>query len=720
MLDDVSTILEELNDAQRNAVCAPSKPLLILAGAGTGKTRVLVHRIAWLIQAENHSPYSILAVTFTNKAAREMRSRVEHLLGMDTNTMWIGTFHGIAHRLLRAHATEAGLPDNFQILDSDDQLRLIKRVMRENQVDEKQWPPRQAQWFINTQKDDGLRAKDVVADGDFFIKMMHKIYTAYEQQCEQSGLVDFAELLLRAVELWQKQPALLAHYQQRFAHVLVDEFQDTNKIQYQWIRALCQVSGRLTIVGDDDQSIYGWRGAKVENILDFEKDFQGVQTIRLEQNYRSTSTILNAANAVINHNQERLGKELWTEGLEGDAINIYAAFNEQEEARFIASRIKQYCEQDVPWGDVAILYRSNAQSRVLEEALLSLQIPYRIYGGLRFFERAEIKDALSYLRLVANPHDDAAIERVLNVPPRGIGMKTVDLVRQKARAEQCSSWQAIVALAQDDEVTKRISTSLRHFVDLIIQMNADCIEQGLVQQMQVVIEQSSLKEHYQKGGGEKAQSRIENLDELLNACRDFEDVDIEENMTPMMAFLSHAALEAGEQQASEFDSAVQMMTLHSAKGLEFPYVFIAGMEEGLFPHSLSTEDPFKLEEERRLCYVGITRAMKLLFLCWAEKRRIYGSDHYHSPSRFLGEIPAQYTQEIRLNAQVSRPYIASSAQHASGGSDFEIGQRLMHPKFGEGTVIHFEGQGQQARIQINFESVGSKWLVMAYARLSPC
>ena len=720
MLDDVSTILEELNEAQRNAVCAPSNPLLILAGAGTGKTRVLVHRIAWLIQAENHSPYSILAVTFTNKAAREMRGRVEHLLGMDTNTMWIGTFHGIAHRLLRAHATEADLPDNFQILDSDDQLRLIKRVMRENNVDEKQWPPRQAQWFINAQKDDGLRAKDVVAEGDFFIKMMHKIYTAYEQQCEQSGLVDFAELLLRAVELWQKQPTLLAHYQQRFAHVLVDEFQDTNKIQYQWIKALCQESGRLTIVGDDDQSIYGWRGAKVENILDFESDFESVQTIRLEQNYRSTSTILNAANAVINHNQERLGKELWTEGLEGDAINIYAAFNEQEEARFIGSRIKQFCEADVPWGDVAVLYRSNAQSRVLEEALLSLQIPYRIYGGLRFFERAEIKDALSYLRLVANPHDDAAIERVLNVPPRGIGMKTIDLVRQKARAEQSSSWQAIVNLAQDDEVTRRISTSLRHFVDLIIQMNADCLDQGLVQQMQVVIEQSGLKEHYQKGGGEKAQSRIENLDELLNACRDFEDVEIEENLTPMMAFLSHAALESGEQQASEFDSAVQMMTLHSAKGLEFPYVFIAGMEEGLFPHSLSTEDPVKLEEERRLCYVGITRAMAHLFLCWAEKRRIYGSDHYHSPSRFLGEIPQEYTQEIRLNAQVSRPYVPQVSRSSAGAADFEIGQRLLHPKFGEGTVIHFEGQGQQARIQINFESVGSKWLVLAYARLTPC
>ncbi|MBT8448687.1 MAG: DNA helicase II [Gammaproteobacteria bacterium] len=720
MLDDVSTILEELNDAQRNAVCAPAEPLLILAGAGTGKTRVLVHRIAWLIQAENHSPYSILAVTFTNKAAREMRSRVEHLLGMDTNTMWIGTFHGIAHRLLRAHATEADLPDNFQILDSDDQLRLIKRVMRENQVDEKQWPPRQAQWFINAQKDDGLRAKDVASEGDFFTKMLHKVYTAYEQQCQQSGLVDFAELLLRAVELWQKQPALLKHYQQRFAHVLVDEFQDTNKIQYQWIKSLCQDSGRLTIVGDDDQSIYGWRGAKVENILDFENDFKGVQTIRLEQNYRSTSTILNAANAVINHNQERLGKQLWTEGLEGDAINIYAAFNEQEEARFIGSRIKQYCEQDVPWGDVAILYRSNAQSRVLEEALLSLQIPYRIYGGLRFFERAEIKDALSYLRLVANPNDDAAIERVLNVPPRGIGMKTIDLVRQKARAEQCTSWQAIVNIAQDDDVTKRISTSLQHFINLIIQMNADCLDQGLVQQMQVVIEQSGLKEHYQKGGGEKAQSRIENLDELVNACRDFEDVEIEENMTPMMAFLSHAALESGEQQASEFDSAVQMMTLHSAKGLEFPYVFIAGVEEGLFPHNLSIEDPIKLEEERRLCYVGITRAMQQLFLCWAEKRRLYGTDHYHSPSRFLDEIPEEYTQEIRLNAQVSRPYMPQHSRSSASASDFAVGQRLMHPKFGEGTVIHFEGQGQQARIQINFESVGSKWLVLAYARLTPC
>ena len=723
MQDDVSSILDELNDAQREAVCAPPNPLLILAGAGSGKTRVLVHRIAWMIQAEGHSPYSILAVTFTNKAAKEMRARVEHLLNMDTAPMWIGTFHSIAHRLLRAHNTEAKLPDNFQILDSDDQLRLVKRVMRENEVDEKQWPPRQAQWFINAQKDDGLRAKDVVPSNDFFTKVMLKIYKAYEQLCEQSGLVDFAELLLRATELWQKNPTLLKHYQSRFAHVLIDEFQDTNKIQYQWIKALCQDHGRITIVGDDDQSIYGWRGAKVENIHDFENDFKDMQTIRMEQNYRSTATILNAANAVIRHNQERLGKELWTEGSEGEPIQIYAAFNEQEEARFIASRIKSYCEEDRAWGDIAILYRSNAQSRVLEEALLSLKIPYRIYGGMRFFERAEIKDALAYLRLIAAPNDDSAVERVLNVPPRGIGMKTVDMVRTHARENGTSSWQAIVDLCNASDITPRVRNCLKGFIDLIVQMNADCKDIGLHQQVQVVIEASGLVQHYQKGGGEKAQSRIENLEELVSASQDFEDIELEDNITPLNAFLSHAALESGEEQAGEFDSAVQMMTLHSAKGLEFPLVFIAGMEEGLFPHHRSTEDPTKLEEERRLCYVGITRAMEKLYINWAEKRRLFGTDHYHSPSRFIDEIPSNLIQEIRLNAQVSRPYIHSSSPLQASretSSDFEVGQRLMHPKFGEGTVIHFEGSGPQTRIQVNFESVGSKWLVLAYARLTPC
>ena len=719
MLDDVSSILDELNDAQREAVCAPANPLLILAGAGSGKTRVLVHRIAWLIQAENHSPYAILAVTFTNKAAKEMRARVEHILQMDTTPMWIGTFHGIAHRLLRAHHQEAGLPNNFQILDSDDQLRLVKRVMRDNQIDEKQWAPRQAQWFINAQKDEGLRAKDVVTHNDIFAKVMLKIYTAYEALCAQSGLVDFAELLLRATELWQNNPGLLRHYQDRFAHVLIDEFQDTNQIQYQWIKALCQDHGRITIVGDDDQSIYGWRGAKVENIHDFESDFDHMTIIRMEQNYRSTANILNAANAVIRHNQDRLGKELWTEDNDGEPLQVYAAFNEQEEARFIAARIKQYCEGDTAWGDVAVLYRSNAQSRVLEESLISLKIPYRIYGGLRFFERAEIKDALAYLRLIASPEDDTAIERVINVPTRGIGMKTVDMVRQYARDYRVSLWQAILAICNESNASARVKSSLKGFVDLIVAMNADCVDLALHQQVKEVIETAQLIPHYKKGGGEKAQSRIENLEELINASRDFEDLEIEENMTPLTAFLSHAALESGDEQASEFDSAVQLMTLHSAKGLEYPLVFIAGMEEGLFPHHLSTEDPVKLEEERRLCYVGITRAMEKLYLCWAEKRRIFGTDHYHTPSRFLEEIPSELISEIRLNAQVSRPYShISTAQN--NHTDFSVGQRLMHPKFGEGTVIHFEGQGPQARVQINFESVGSKWLVLAYARLTPC
>ena len=720
MIEDVSEILDQLNTAQRSAVCAKNKPLLILAGAGSGKTRVLVHRIAWMIKAEGHSPYSILAVTFTNKAAHEMRGRVESLLNLPASNMWIGTFHGIAHRLLRSHYAEAKLPQSFQILDSDDQLRLIKRVMREFKLDEKEWPPRQAQWFINHHKDEGHRAKDIKAGADYFNKVMLKIYKEYERLCQQSGLVDFAELLLRALELWQNNPSLLRHYKQRFAHVLVDEFQDTNHIQYAWIKLLTVEQGNITIVGDDDQSIYGWRGAQVGNIREFSNDYKDAEVLLLEQNYRSSATILKAANAVISNNTERMGKELWTDDSDGEPIQLYSAFNEQEEARYIASRLKQYSDQGKSWNDCAILYRSNAQSRVLEEALIIRQIPYRIYGGVRFFERAEIKDALAYLRLLSSRGDDAAAERIINVPPRGIGNKTIEILRSQARLLSLSLWDTAKALCDSDELTNRAKTALKKFIDLIDCMDFDCKDQSLHQKTLLLINQSGLMTHYMKEKGEKADARKENLEELINATREFEDAEIEDNLTPLDAFLSHAALESGESQADDYDEAVQMMTLHSAKGLEFPLVFIAGMEENLFPHSRSVEDPEKLEEERRLCYVGITRAMETLYLCWAEKRRLYGNEHYPKPSRFLSEIPDELKQEIRMNAQVSRPIYQGYNEPNPDVREFGLGQLVVHPKFGEGTVLNFEGDGPQARVQVNFESVGSKWLVIAYARLEPC
>jgi len=592
--------------------------------------------------------------------------------------------------------------------------------MREFQLDEKEWPPRQVQWFINNQKDNGHRANDIKVGGDFFTKVMLKIYKEYERLCQQSGLVDFAELLLRALELWKNHPTLLTHYRQRFAHVLVDEFQDTNHIQYAWIKLLTTDAGNITIVGDDDQSIYGWRGAQVGNIREFSKDYQESKILRLEQNYRSTATILGAANAVISNNSDRMGKQLWTDGTEGDAIQLYSAFNEQEEARFIASQLKQHSEQGKSWNDCAILYRSNAQSRVLEEALIIRQIPYRIYGGVRFFERAEIKDSLSYLRLLSSRSDDGAAERIINVPPRGIGNKTIEILRRQARALNLSLWETAKQLLLTSELTSRAKTAISNFIELVNAMEIDSQDMSLHQKTQLVIHQSGIMEHYLKEKGEKAEARKENLEELINATREFEDTEIEDNLSPLDAFLSHAALESGESQANEFDEAVQMMTLHSAKGLEFPIVFIAGMEENLFPHSRSVEDPEKLEEERRLCYVGITRAMETLYLCWAEKRRLYGNEHYPKPSRFLHEIPDELKQEIRLNARISRPVFQGFSDSTNSDKEFNLGQLVAHPKFGEGTVLNFEGDGPQARVQVNFESVGSKWLVIAYARLEAC
>ena len=606
--DDLSLLLNSLNDAQRQAVAATLGRQLVLAGAGSGKTRVLVHRIAWLIQVEQASPHSILSVTFTNKAAAEMRQRIEQLLGINPAGMWVGTFHGLAHRLLRAHWQEARLVQNFQILDSDDQQRLIKRVMRELGLDEQKWPARQAQWFINGQKDEGLRPQHIQAGGDLFLSTMRDVYTAYEQACERAGVIDFSELLLRALDLWRDHPGLLEHYQRRFQHVLVDEFQDTNAVQYAWLRLLARGGASLMAVGDDDQSIYGWRGAKIENIHQYTADFPDAEMIRLEQNYRSTGGILKAANALIANNSGRLGKELWTDLGEGEPLTLYAAYNEHDEARYVVETIESLVKQGNARSEIAILYRSNAQSRVLEEALLRERIPYRIYGGQRFFERAEIKNAMAYLRLIEGRGNDAALERVINVPPRGIGEKTVEAIREHARHSQLSMWEAMCQLLAAKALKGRAASALGAFIELIEGLAAKVVDMPLHTMTQTTIEQSGLIIYHQEEKGEKGQARVENLEELVSAARNFESTEEDADLSPLSAFLGHASLEAGDAQADEHEDSVQLMTLHSAKGLEFPYVFLVGMEEGLFPHKMSLEEPGRLEEERRLAYVGITRA----------------------------------------------------------------------------------------------------------------
>lgn len=718
---DVSSLLDGMNDKQREAVAAPSQNMLVLAGAGSGKTRVLVHRIAWLMQVEQVPASAILAVTFTNKAAAEMRGRVEQLLGGRLFGLWLGTFHGLAHRLLRAHHLDANLPQDFQILDSDDQLRLLRRIIKGMNLDEKQWPPRQAAGFINARKDEGLRPKDIQVLHDPLLQTYQQIYQIYQETCDRAGLVDFAELLLRAHELWLYKPHILAHYQDRFRHILVDEFQDTNSIQYAWLQMLAGKQARVMIVGDDDQSIYGWRGAKVENISRFLRDFAGAETVRLEQNYRSTSTILKAANTLIANNAERMGKELWTEGEAGELISVYGAFNEVDEARFVVDRIKQWHSLDNDLSETAILYRNNAQSRVLEEALIQARLPYRIYGGLRFFERQEIKDALSYLRLMNNRGDEAAFERIVNTPTRGIGERTLGLIREAARANETTLWQSAWTLVEEKTLSGRAATAVSRFLALINQLEDDTRDLPLHVQTDRVIESSGLKAMYQAERGEKAQARVENLEELVSATRQFLPAE-DEDMSLLSAFLSHAALEAGEAQADKFEDAVQLMTLHSAKGLEFPLVFMVGVEEGMFPSQQSAEESQRLEEERRLAYVGMTRAMSKLYISYAETRRLYGREMFHRPSRFIKEMPNDCLEEIRLKASVSRAMPSGRFSHdrvrdTFNETGFNLGQRVLHPKFGEGVVLNFEGAGDHSRVQVNFDAGGSKWLVTAYARL---
>ena len=731
---DVSHILDSLNDEQRNAVANPSQHLLVLAGAGSGKTRVLVHRIAWLLEAEQASPFSILAVTFTNKAAREMRHRIESLMGQAFGAMWVGTFHGLAHRLLRTHWEEAGLIQDFQILDSDDQLRLIKRINRELQIDEERWPAKQCQWYINGQKDEGLRAASINDFGDEYTKTMLRIYRAYEIACDRGGMIDFGEILLRSHELWLKNPQILDHYQRRFQHILVDEFQDTNSIQYAWLQVLAGHGSNLMVVGDDDQSIYGWRGAKIENIQQFSNDFPGAQLVKLEQNYRSTKNILDAANSLITNNASRLGKQLWTEGVAGEPLSVYEAFNEQDEARFVVDRLQDWFNGGNRRVDSAVLYRSNAQSRELEEALLRVGMPYRIYGGQRFYERLEIKNALAYLRLVINRFDDTAIERIINVPTRGIGGRTLELLRQTARERDCSLWEAAVLAVNESLLTARAANSVLAFLQLIDGLDDSCRDLELYAKTDLIIKSTGLIPHHEKEGGEKARARIENLEELVTAASSFDVTDAEEELDTtssafLAAFLDQAALDAGEGQAAADEDAVQLMTLHSAKGLEFDLVFLVGMEEGLFPHKMSMDDLAGLEEERRLAYVGITRAKHKLYLCHAESRRMHGEINLARPSRFVREIPKSLIEEVRLKTAISRPAIGGArlgSKNPSGNLDgsvdvpqtnLALGQRVIHGKFGEGVVLNYEGQGNNARVQVNFDDAGSKWLVLSYAKL---
>ncbi|EJL6306847.1 DNA helicase II [Vibrio cholerae] len=718
---DPSLLLDGLNDKQREAVAAPLENLLILAGAGSGKTRVLVHRIAWLMSVEEASPFSVMAVTFTNKAAAEMRGRIEELMHGTASGMWCGTFHGICHRILRAHYLDAKLLQDFQIIDSDDQQRLLKRLIKAHNLDDKQWPARQVAWWINNQKDEGLRPAHINAF-DPVTQTYLKLYTAYQEACDRAGLVDFAEILLRALELLRGNQHIREHYQARFKHILVDEFQDTNAIQYAWLRMMAGAQSNVMIVGDDDQSIYGWRGARVENIEKFTREFPSVNTIRLEQNYRSTKTILEASNTLIANNSERMGKQLWTEGLVGEPISVYSAYNELDEARFVVSKIKGWQEQGGTLTDCAILYRNNAQSRVLEEALLQASLAYRIYGGMRFFERQEIKDALSYLRLINNRNDDTAFERVINTPPRGLGDKTLETIRFAARDRGCTLWDASVGLLNDQVLTGRAASALSRFVELINALEEEGIDMPLHVLTDHAVKTSGLLEMYQQEKGEKSKARIENLEELVTATRQFEKPEEAQDMTMLTAFLTHAALEAGEGQADEHDDAVQLMTLHSAKGLEFPLVFMVGVEEGMFPSQMSAEEAGRLEEERRLCYVGMTRAMQKLYITYAEMRRLYGQDKYHKPSRFIRELPEGCLDEVRMKAQVSRPtstgrFSQTVVKESFNETGFNLGSRVRHPKFGEGTIINFEGSGPQSRVQVAFNGEGIKWLVTAYARL---
>ena len=718
---DVSNILNELNDRQRDAVTSEAPSLLVLAGAGSGKTRVLVHRVAWIVEAMQSNPNSVMAVTFTNKAANEMKSRIQELLQSPLADLWCGTFHGLAHRTLKRFYKEANLISTFTVLDAEDQLRVIKRICKDNNLEESSWPAKQIQWQINSWKDAGKRPKNVDDSKDFYAETVKKIYSQYDEICKKDSLVDFAELLLKSYELLKTNKKVRDFFHRRFRHILIDEFQDTNVIQYAWLNEVASKEASITAVGDDDQSIYGWRGAKVGHLEDFKTKHKQNATIRLEQNYRSTSIILNAANSLIENNQARLGKNLWTESNEGEQITLYQAFNEQDEARFVAEIIKSWMDGGELFSDSAVIYRSNAQSRAIEEALLRANIPYRIYGGLRFYDRLEIKNAISYLRIIFNPHDNPAFERSVANPTRGVGAKTLAKIRSLANKHNISYIQASSKMIDENIISGRGANGLKKFLEIILGLCGKIDDISLSEIVGSILEQSGLIQFHEKEPGEKGKTRKENLEELLSAAKNFEMSfsDDKTNREITEQFLSNVSLDAGDRQADEFDDAVQLMTLHSAKGLEFPLVFMTGLEETLFPHGRSMESPDQLEEERRLCYVGITRAMKKLYLTYAESRRLHGNDIFNPPSRFIKEIPSECIMEIRPKASVTVPY----SRNESKPMDFEdqigiaLGQKVQHPKFGQGIVLNYEGAGESARVQVNFESAGTKWLVLSFANL---
>ena len=758
-------LTQGLNPAQAEAVAAPAGHRLVLAGAGSGKTRVLTHRIAWLMAVDHASPWSILAVTFTNKAAAEMRHRLESLIVAPVRQMWVGTFHGLCHKFLRLHWRDAGLPQTFQIMDSDDQSRMVRRVVKALNIDDTRLPVKQAVGFINQQKEDARRARDLPEPRDLYQKDLARIYAAYEEQCRITGQIDFAELLLRVFELLRDDEGLRAHYRDRFRHILVDEFQDTNRLQYAWLKLLAGAAGTVFAVGDDDQSIYGWRGARIENIQNFAADFPGADTTRLEENYRSTANILSAANALIARNHGRLGKTLRTSGPPGEKLHIFAAYNDRDEAEFVIAQTQSLlAKPDAGLGgkslrrtEVAILYRSNAQSRVFEEALIRARLPYRIHGGLRFFERAEIKDAMAWLRLLANRADDASFERALATPPSGVGATTLERLRTEAQARGTSLWDTSIAAGA---LLSRSGNALAAFRERLDRLAAETAALPLGQRMKRVIEVAGLTEHFAKEKGEQAESRVENLKELVTAAEGFERPQDgpEAEMEPLTAFLAHAALEAGEAAAKAGEDAIQLMTLHAAKGLEFPVVFMVGLENGLFP-SQRAIDEGNLEEERRLCYVGITRARTRLFISHAESRRIYGRETPAAPSTFLKDLPPEVVLETRPRSGILRPgaglgagfgvhqattydlnraarlregggngggtnwpgrpsAAATPARAAAAPDPFHSGDRVRHARFGEGVVVGTSGSGERFKVEINFAPEhGRKELLAALARL---
>jgi DNA helicase II / ATP-dependent DNA helicase PcrA len=713
----MSDLLSHLNPEQQSAVTLSNRSALILAGAGSGKTRVLTTRIAWLISTGQVGPGGILAVTFTNKAAKEMLTRLTAMLPINTRGMWVGTFHGLNNRLLRAHHRDAGLPQLFQILDIADQQSAIKRLLKTLRIDDEKFPPRQVQYFINAAKDSGLRANKVECFNDYD-RRLAEIYAAYDEQCNREGVVDFAELLLRSYELLSRNEVLREHYRTRFKHILVDEFQDTNRLQYLWLKLLCGEHNAIFAVGDDDQSIYAFRGANVGNMRDFERDFHIQTVIKLEQNYRSHGNILDAANALIGHNHTRLGKNLWTSEGHGEPVRVFESATDLDEARWITDEVRALVNDGLRRAEIAVLYRSNAQSRVIEHALFNAGIPYRVYGGLRFFERQEIKNALAYLRLMANADDDTAFLRVVNFPARGIGARSLEQLQDAAQARGLSLNQAAGAL------TGKAGGNIGAFISLIDKLREATQGLPLPETIEHMIHHSGLIAHYQTE--KEGADRVENLGELVNAAAGFV---AEEDDTSLQAFLAHAALEAGEHQAGEGSDALQLMTVHSAKGLEFHSVFISGLEQGLFPHDQSANERDGPEEERRLMYVAITRARRRLYLSFAQTRMLHGQTRYNVRSRFFDEIPEGLLKWLsprfvapQRHAEPSYQKSAIRARVPGGGSGapgWRIGQSVTHPKFGSGIIVDAEGSGSDARVQVNFADAGVKWLALQFAKLVP-